>query len=1110
MSGTLGDLIVKIGADPGNFQDVMKGIGDAVDQVGAKFDSVAGQLTALAEGLAFTEALKSFGEEALKTFGQIEKVNISLTALTGDAEGAAASIEHLKDVALSNALSFPALVEASQRMTAFGFETEKIPQLLQAAADAAAATNKDFSETADKIDRIVLSGNTSAKALSGLGLSLKDLGDVMGVSAGEVTALFKTLDQGLRMDIVTAALQKYESVAAETAKGIAGQWQALQTQVEFVFEAIGKALAPVVGQVVEFMKTQIVPYIQSLVDAFNHLSQPVKDAIVGFGLLLVAIVPIVTALAGIGLAVAGLSAIGPAMAGIGVAALAVMPEVVAIGAAIAAVVYGVVKLQEFLDTHPEYKTTSGSNLGKTWADITAETEAAASSNDWQSSMGKVSKDPAYIKQVIAEKAALDEATASAEAYGKALFAAYSQLGIANYNSLLKGTTDDAGNTTQFSGMDAFNALIGTLEGPRLAVAASNLEAALQKAFHDGAISAEEFNGDVDQIEQKLNTARDAGVNLGETLPKAFALPTGFIDISGQFDTVSTSLDNAQAHLAKFIDLQGELSSSIDGTGFALLKSTMDAINVDVSNFDSGLLQSQSAAYALGGAMQATLQDIGPQLDSTQKGLFNAFHQGIVGVVSDHDSMLKAMHVSNQTSVAQMIADNAKIQASSEYTDSEKLKSAQNTQKAILAGQDQATQAMIADEQRLTAAIKEQWAQGLQGNTAQEAGLSAIKLMLSGQLDIYTNIHKEVDNMFSSMASAIASAVFNWKGFGNLVDTVLQSVGQSIIKNVIDTLTKPISIAISAVLTDVLKPVLTPIIDVLTNDVLKPILDALGIAIPSAISGGASTASAIATAANTVQLDLNTGALTALTGAVGAAAGTSAASAGVGAAGSAASAGGGIFSSVTDALTGSLGAIVNVISGAVTAISSVIGNFQMSHMNKLLGEMEITTREINNVVGKNGAESIFGYTKASWMDLQVMVNELSDLHNDNVESISTLEQIRDGGTGGGNAPIVSGLGTIADRISELRDASAQIISTLEQGFNIPSPTAPTPPTVPTAYGEDPFRQVGPIGTAPHVIRPGSGGSNAGGASVTVNALNPSARGVVTGIIQGLREIGVKVS
>jgi hypothetical protein len=268
-------------------------VADAANEAEGGLAGTVEQLIQLAEALVVTEALKEFAGEALETYGNVQKAQISLTALTGSAEAADAILEQMKDLATSNALAFEPLVGAAQKMTALGFSTEQMNTALQAAANTAAATGNGFDTVTNAIERLTLSGTAGARQLVSLGLSTQALGTVMGIAATDVTAAFKALDQSQRLDVLTQALSKFQGVAEQVAQGILGQWQNLKTQWEFIMEAIGSALAPVAADILSFISSDVLPFIQNLVGAFNSLPGPVKDFVVVVGLAAAA-VPILT------------------------------------------------------------------------------------------------------------------------------------------------------------------------------------------------------------------------------------------------------------------------------------------------------------------------------------------------------------------------------------------------------------------------------------------------------------------------------------------------------------------------------------------------------------------------------------------------------------------------------------------------------------------------------------------------------------------------------------------------------------------------------------------------------------------------------------------------
>jgi len=277
-------------------------VGHSSEEAAPEVENFWEKMLAFGEALALTEGLKEFGQEALSTFGNVQKAAVSLTALTGSAEEADKILEQLKTLAVADALSFPALVQAETRMRAFNISAEQIPKLLQAAADASATMGTDFNHTVDILDRFSSSGAVVGRSLAQLGMSSADLAKVMDVSTSEVTKAFKALDQTERVDVLTQALAKFGGVASEQAQTISGQFKNLGTQVEFVMESIGAALAPVISAVLTFIGTNIVPTIQAAVDAFNKLPGPVKDVAVALGLIVALAAPLVVALGGFGLA----------------------------------------------------------------------------------------------------------------------------------------------------------------------------------------------------------------------------------------------------------------------------------------------------------------------------------------------------------------------------------------------------------------------------------------------------------------------------------------------------------------------------------------------------------------------------------------------------------------------------------------------------------------------------------------------------------------------------------------------------------------------------------------------------------------------------------------
>lgn len=780
-----------------------------------------------------------------------------------------------------------------------------------------------------------------------------------------------------------------------------------------------------------------------------------------------------------------------------------------------------------------------------------------------------------------------DAITATEAYAAAMYKAYGQLGVSNFSSLLKGTTDATGNVSQLSGMAAFDALASTLEGPRLAQAADNLEAQLQKAFHDGALSVEAFNADVDLIEGKLTAARDAGQNLGENLGKAFVLPS--------------SPDSLPYILPGLIDKMAVFDRAVQNTA-EYMKSEFPVALAAMAQGVGDVQQKIDAAVNQMPAVVAVLKQLAAGTDA----VFRA-------PIDEQNALLKVVHVTAQASVDEMIAANAKIQASNATTATEKLKSETNTNKAILADAQQYT---LLQEGNLKTQIALDAVRGTDA-TAEIERLTQLQYQTKALADaatglgqVYVGVRKAFDDAFSSLSKGLADAIVNGKNLGD----IFINVGKQIATSILDT---------------VIKGALLPLQDELnkTGGLFDTLAKSITGSLKSATSGlksiglgGASGSGEVASEGNALPGGSP--------GDFGGETGGSTSSAG-----SAGGSGGSL---------GSLSSLTSLASLGVQIVSGIVQGFQLAHLSNLLGEIEITTRKMDNVLGENGSESIFGYGKLSSQTLDKIVGELSTLHNDNVAVISLLESGGGGGggTGGGGGggggdnsgafvalmnmlqnlqgtvstivagaggavqsigPIVTGVQTLTSAlttttgtVTALASVVAQSLSAvasasgLQVGSNETFSSAATEsgaalgvstgglkwggpnslgagnPLDPRAMGKNKYGNyetavdsymreavsrpdggwdlVSPAGFPTITVPPGnlpnpsnmlpstprnlipstpvnnigsSGGSFGGGgggygnAMVTVNALNPSSRGVADGIVTSLRQLGVKI-
>lgn len=240
----VGEFNTQIHDTPGHAKEGSEALGEFVDH-----------LKDLAVEFGLLIGAKEAITETFESFSRVESASVALTALTGSAATANEEIERLEQMATDENLSFPALLDANQKMTAFGFSAEDIPAALQAAADAAAALNSSIDQTAASIDRMAASGMAGARQLVALGLTTKDLADVMGVAEEDVKKTFAALDQETRLEILDAALQKFAGQSQVAAGTLKGEWQGVKNTFEGFFISLGTLLEPAAKEVLKWFDT---------------------------------------------------------------------------------------------------------------------------------------------------------------------------------------------------------------------------------------------------------------------------------------------------------------------------------------------------------------------------------------------------------------------------------------------------------------------------------------------------------------------------------------------------------------------------------------------------------------------------------------------------------------------------------------------------------------------------------------------------------------------------------------------------------------------------------------------------------------------------------------
>lgn len=215
-------------------------------------------------------------KEAFGQYELIEQTSVAFTHLTGSAATARQAIEDAKTVALNFQAPFEGVLQAEKRFISFGVEVEKIPGLLRTAADASAATGTSFDAVASSMERMIESGTVATRSLVQLGLNMSDLAAVMGVADADVKEAFKDLDQSERIGVMEQALQKFSGTAEAMDQTVTGAFSDLSLQAKFALGEVGEALAPLLVWFTT-VQTVAISSLSTVAKAFIDLEKTIGD-----------------------------------------------------------------------------------------------------------------------------------------------------------------------------------------------------------------------------------------------------------------------------------------------------------------------------------------------------------------------------------------------------------------------------------------------------------------------------------------------------------------------------------------------------------------------------------------------------------------------------------------------------------------------------------------------------------------------------------------------------------------------------------------------------------------------------------------------------------------
>ena len=931
---------------------------DSIGKVGSSLSSVGGMMTA-----AITLPLTGVAVAALKVAGDLEQAKVAFTGMMGSAAAAQQHLDALREFANKTPFEFNELINASRKLQAFGFSAQEVIPTLTKIGDAAAGLGLG----AAGIDRITLAlGQMSAKGkvsaqemnqIAETGIKGWDmLAAAITKATGKTTTVADTmkLAEGGKIN-GAAAVQvlldgmgsQFQGQMDKQAETMLGRLSTVSDQVKTLLAGIGQALMPLGKAVIEGVSSAI-PQVQKLVDVFAGLPVPIQGAIVGLAGLAAAAGPTLFIVGNMASGVSALIKAFEVLRGMeifgGIAQSAAVAEgaiaqtaVAASGlstaltvglAAAAAALAGIAlnvggiadKMGAFLDRQGInlFEILKGAALGMNPMEIAANSALA-------SAQAVAQRDRTSRVQTQSEADAAKSAVDAREAE-----IAKRMSGGGGSPSLLQSDAAKAAKEAAKELAGAFSAF--GLTNHSLQVEELTRKYNLLKA--SGKATAEQLQQAWDQVVVAMMAANPTE-RYGPFKP--FDLST-LGDLSRPLDEMvkrtASALDLQKHELQSYLDFMKKWAEDVRSanrrafdqaaatTAMALMSPEEQVVNyLDKNPGAEALVPYDPRVTALERLQRMresdeAERDIAKQFEKSrlEGGLsvpgLDQFGNSINLGVDDNSQLGKVLSTGGVANAAKQIDDlNDALQrlGIAQRANITELKAAiKDLEQAQKQGKLTNLQSMQLDLARVNVGIAQRQEQGLAPTVQQgEARFKAERALKDTELDVYMETRKRVEFVMGSIRDGLADAVLHAKNFGDAMKQAFIGLGENLFKDVFgrlfDQITRP--------LTDKLTSLFSGVVDKITSKLLGKGVDAAS----SALGAGVDAAAGLAGAGADV----------------------------------ASKAGGTASKAVGSVVSGGLSATVGMISGAASAVSSVIGNFQMSGMNKSLDLIVNHTLRIYN-------------------------------------------------------------------------------------------------------------------------------------------------------------------
>lgn len=271
MAVKIGDVTIRIGATTAQLEADLRKAERALSASSKRFTDFGTKMT-----LGLTVPIAAAGAAALQSFGDFERLQNALVAITGDASIAAEQFERLKVIAEAPGLALPQVVKASASLQAVGLSAQQAEETIKQYGNAVARSGggaAEFDGAVLALTQIASKGKISAEELNQLGERIFEIRPALQAAFG--TSNSEELQKlGISaQDFIartTAELGKLERVQG----GLSNSFENFRDSVQGSLATLGKAISDSID--FPAILNGISDAIKSVTNAFNDLSPEQK------------------------------------------------------------------------------------------------------------------------------------------------------------------------------------------------------------------------------------------------------------------------------------------------------------------------------------------------------------------------------------------------------------------------------------------------------------------------------------------------------------------------------------------------------------------------------------------------------------------------------------------------------------------------------------------------------------------------------------------------------------------------------------------------------------------------------------------------------------------